>query len=232
VIDPAARTRWRPFFFKEGIMTEIELKAHVANPEDTEKKIRTFAAFKGETEKFDAYWTNNAGKNGQAAQNPVKVRIREESGLIVVTYKKKERQGAIEVNDEREFTIDNREAFETLITDLGFSRDSLKHKKTKSFDYVAHDGADSTHSVAGAHGAHGAHDENSAGNTPVTIELSLVDPLGWFVEIEILKDNPDSETIERSRKILGETLKLCGIGEDAIEMRYYTEMIAAANRAR
>jgi len=187
-------------------MTEIELKAHVADPAATEKKIGTFATFRRETEKFDAYWTN-----GNAARKAVKVRIREEGGITVVTYKKKERQGAIEVNDEKEFSIDNREAFETLITDLGFSCDSLKHKKTKSFDYVVSDGADSTR---------------------VTVELSLVDPIGWFVEIEILKDNPDGETIERSRKILGETLRLCGISEGAIEMRYYTEMIAAANRAQ
>ena len=195
-------------------MTEIELKAHVEDPAATEKKIKAFATFSGETEKFDAYWTNNAGGNQQTTQNPVKVRIREEEGATVVTYKKKERRGSIEVNDEKEFTIDNREAFETLITDLGFSRDSLKHKKTKSFDFIAHDGAD------------------GAGTTHVTVELSLVEPLGTFVEIEILKDDPDLETIERSRKILKETLKRCGISEGAIEMRYYTEMIAEANRAR
>jgi len=186
-------------------MTEIELKAHVSDPAATEKKICAFATFTKETEKFDAYWKN---------ANTVKVRIREEEGVTVVTYKKKELRGDIEVNDEKEFTIDDREAFETLITDLGFSRDSIKHKKTKSFDYVAHDGA------------------GNANGTPVTIELSRVDPLGWFVEIEILKDNPDSETIERSRKTLSETLKLCGIGEDAIEKRYYTEMIALSDDAR
>ena len=188
-------------------MTEIELKAHAADPEDTEKKIGAFATFKCETEKFDAYWANADNTNVTVEGKPVKVRIREESGVTVITYKKKERQGAIEVNDELEFTIDNRKAFEALITDLGFSQDSIKHKKTKSFDYIAQ-------------------------GTHVTIELSLVDPLGAFVEIEILKDNPDSETIERSRKILGETLKLCGISEDAIETRYYTEMIAEAKRAR
>jgi len=187
-------------------MTEIELKAHVADPEETEKQIKTFATFRGETEKFDAYWVNPDCAKGTATGKPVKVRIREEAGVIVVTYKKKELQGAIEVNDELEFTIDNRIAFETLITDFGFSPDSIKHKKTKSFDYV------------------------TSGNTRITIELSLVDPLGTFVEIEILKDNPDSETIERARKILNETLKMCGISENAIEKRYYTEMIAEANR--
>jgi adenylate cyclase class 2 len=201
-------------------MTEIELKAHVADPADTEKKIRSFASFKGETEKFDAYWTNSKALNGAAGGKPVKVRIREEAGATVVTYKKKELQGTVELNDEREFTIDDRAAFETLISDLGFSQDSIKHKKTKSFNYLAHDGADS------------ANGPGAANVTHVTIELSLVDPLGWFVEIEILKNNPDGETIERSKKTLSETLKLCGISEDAIEKRYYTEMIAAANRSR
>lgn len=204
-------------------MTEIEIKAHVADPAVTEKTIREFAAFTGRVFKSDTYWKKNgsgaagddiaetatAGRaDGQAAKPPVKVRIREErdpelgEGTTVVTYKRKELQGDIEVNDEREFTIDDRAAFETLIGDLGFVPYVRKEKDTKSFSW------------------------RPEGGHEVTIELSLVAGLGWFVELEILADNPSSEETSRAQGLLREALKRCDIQESAIERRYYTDMLA------
>ena len=221
-------------------MTEIEIKAHVADPDAAEKNIRAFAGFSGRVFKSDAYWKKNGGAtaasagageagddiaetaaagraDGQAAPPPVKVRIREEreveggredgKGTTIVTYKRKELQGDIEVNDEREFTIDDRGAFETLIGDLGFVPYIRKDKDTKSFSYRAADGFD------------------------VTIELSLVAGLGAFVELEILADNPSPEETSRAQTVLRETLKLCGIPDSAIERRYYTDMLAEAASA-
>jgi adenylate cyclase class 2 len=260
-------------------MTEIELKAHVADPAETERIIRTFADFRKETEKSDAYWkrpgmddpentageakpvspayeklpvfaaisiaftflaalaaaiavTAGAGKTAVIAiclgaasvdlvagivtlgkrgrkktaapknARPVKVRIRNEDGETVVTYKRKEVQGGIEVNDEREFTIDDAAAFEALLVDLDFAPFIEKHKTTKSFYLKEDDG------------------------TELTIELSLVRDLGWFVEIEILANSPDAAETERARATLMRTLGRCGIPESAIEGRYYTEMLA------
>ena len=217
-------------------MTEIEIKAHVAAPDETEKNIRAFADFEGRVFKSDAYWKKNGGgtassadddiaeagtagrADGQAAPLPtVKVRIREEravdggqqagTGTTVVTYKRKELQGDIEVNDEREFTIDDRGAFEILIGDLGFVPYIQKEKDTKSFSYRAPDGFD------------------------VTIELSLVAGLGSFVELEILADNPSPEETSRAQCVLRETLLRCGISESAIERRYYTDMLAESASA-
>jgi predicted adenylyl cyclase CyaB len=206
-------------------MTEIEIKAHVADPDSTEKTIRAFAAFTSRVFKSDAYWKKNDGgtagddiaeASGPAAPTPpVKVRIREErqaeggteaagTGTTVVTYKRKELQGDIEVNDEREFTIDDRSAFETLIGDLGFVPYIRKEKDTKSFSWQA------------------------PGGCTVTIELSLVAGLGWFVELEILADYPSPEETARAQNLLRETLKRCGIPESAIERRYYTDMLAEA----
>lgn len=275
-------------------MTEIELKAHVADPVETEKHIRAFASFRSETVKKDAYWkaggsehapdpvTENASdrmvvaaaatvagtmavaivaaglaiagagkfviiglclgtallsavaaivtgirslsrkptpspdtgsKTGQATGlRPLKVRLREEtsgdgtSTGTVVTYKRKEFAGNIEVNDEKEFSIDNRDDFEALLGDIGFAPAIEKEKRTKTFSWTASDG------------------------TPVGIELSLVGSLGWFVEIEILADSPDDAEIARARDLVGSTLTRCGIGEAAIETRFYTDMLAEINR--
>jgi len=107
----------------------------------------------------------------------------------------------MEVNDEAEFTVSDRAAFETLISDLGFAAADRKEKRTKSFSCET-DGF------------------------PVTLELSLVGGLGWFLELEIISDSDDQDTIERAGKALRRTLAQCGISESAIEARYYTELLA------
>jgi adenylate cyclase class 2 len=134
--------------------------------------------------------------------------VRAEAGETVVTYKRKELQGDIEVNDEREFSIGNRAAFESLITDLGFKPFITKEKQTKTFSYAAE------------------------GVTSVGIELSLVTGLGWFVELEILADDPDEAETARARAVLRETLAKCGIDPSAIESRYYTDMLASLTQGR
>lgn len=198
-------------------MTEIEIKAHVTDPVATEKTIRSFASFAGETIKSDVYWrrSSDTAMPGHAGSHdaqteevtrPVKVRIRDENGAVVVTYKRKELQNDIEINDEREFSIDDRAAFEALITDLGFTPYISKEKKTKTFALRTTD------------------------KIAVTIELSLVAELGWFVELEILADNPDENETTRARTTLRETLAKCGVPESAIESRYYTDMLASLNR--
>ena len=265
-------------------MTEIELKAHVADPEATERTIRGFAVPVRETTKSDVYWkragaspeglgpsaafaaigagisflfalaaaiaviagaqketviivclggcalvsaitvsgtlSRRAGQRSAtqgsadrtlplpAGTRATRLRVREEAGETVVTYKRKELQGDIEVNDEREFSIGDRAAFETLITDLGFTPFIKKERKTKTFAYAAE------------------------GGISVGIELSLVTGLGWFVELEILEDNPDEATTARAQTILRETLAKCGVDPSAIESRYYTDMLANLTQER
>ncbi len=187
------------------------MKAHVADPSETEKLIRAFASFRSETVKKDCYWT--AG-GGMEHTKQLKVRIREESavddsaGQTVVTYKRKEFAGNVEVNDEKEFTVDNRADFEALLGDLGFAPAISKEKQTKTFDWTAVDG------------------------TAVGIELSVVGALGWFIEIEILADSPDSAKIAHARDLVRSTLTRCGIPESAIETRFYTDMLAELTQPR
>ncbi len=185
-------------------MTEIEIKARVADPAKTENAIRAFASFERETIKRDEYWGLDVpeGREGPTGSF-MKVRVRDEDGVSTVTYKRKETRGDIEVNDEREFSVSDRSALECLLEDIGFAIYIKKEKATKSFRCRAGDG------------------------TPVTIELSLIAGLGWFVELEILADEPDEGTIACAEAALRETLAKCGIPESAIERRFYTEMLSA-----
>lgn len=187
-------------------MTEIEIKAHVYEPEETARRVGAFASFTGETVKRDAYWSR-AEIPGICP--PRKVRIREEDGTLTVTYKRKEIRGETEVNNESEFTIDNRESFEAFISDVGFSPSNVKEKRTRRW----------TCSMP--------IDARQAGETrEIGIELSLVANLGWFLELEALIETPDDKMIDGVRHALLELLARCGIPETALESRYYTEMLA------
>ncbi len=161
---------------------------------------------------FAALIARLRSRRPQEGNPSFKIRIREEKndeggqGEIFVTYKRKELQGRIEVNDEKEFSIDNRSDFEALLSDLDFSQAICKEKKTRTFSFVSPDGVE------------------------ITIELSFVSGLGNFIEIEILADSPDESEIARDRDLLKSTLSRCGIPESAIEARFYTDMLASISQ--
>lgn len=183
-------------------MYEIELKAKLSDRQKVEEKIATFAEFEGVTEKSDVYWTQNR------LGHPEKIRLREETGKpLTVTYKRKEiRQKQIEVNDEIEFTIGcvedsektakEKGAFEFFLNAAGFSPTIHKHKETKSWKF-----------------------ENAL------LEISYVDKLGDYIEIEILSDTDTPETTGKAHAKLLSILEKCNVPESDIETRYYSEML-------
>jgi len=184
-------------------MTEIELKAHISDPDAAEKAVLALPGAQkiGETVKQDVYL--------RLEGSPVRVRLRDENDTITLTYKRKETRNGLEVNDEQECTVSDRKTIEVLLADIGFKPFLTKIKRTRSF------------TVSGDCG-------NSGESVPaVTAEISLVEPLGWFLELEILLEetDPDEKTIEKSRKRLLQVLADCGVGEESIEHRYYSEML-------
>ncbi|QQO08564.1 class IV adenylate cyclase [Breznakiella homolactica] len=187
---------------------EIELKAHVQNAEEVRKEIDRFAQYGYAYEKNDTYWYSRANETQASRALPGGLRIRTEKQTgngdesretVLVTYKSKELRDGIEVNEEHEFSISGEGAFTELLSRLGFEPGISKKKTGWSWSY-----------------------------TGITMELSLVDGLGWFLELEILADKKvrGGETVlEQSRKRLLDLLKKTGIPESAIEPRYYTEML-------
>ena len=127
-------------------------------------------------------------------------RIRIQGDETIVTVKKKTRQNGIESNLETEFTVSDAGCFSRFIEEFKCPVYVKKIKHTEVF--------------------------SSAG---ITIELSEVETLGWFIEIEKLvtleagEENEQVKTTARRDilKILGEL----EIGEDKIEERYYTELL-------
>jgi len=209
-------------------MYEIELKAHVYNRDELIPKLNADARYLGTAEKTDAYWRQTAfvrdtaiAANGKAgtmrpaeqapAENSLTVRIRteytetaakEKTCRHLVTYKQKHRickeNPALEVNDEKEFAISDRAEFERFLQKAGF--EAVFEKRKKSMQWTK-DG--------------------------VFIELCTVDPLGDFLEMEILAETADKKYIKEARLALEKLLKKYGIPLEQIEPMYYSELLKA-----
>jgi adenylate cyclase class 2 len=194
-------------------MFEIELKAHLADRSAAADRLNAFAVYAGFTEKSDTYWvmaqavtqvsalidTQMSTANEIPAIRVRETRLKDSGGETIVTFKKKELRNGVEVNNETEFTVSGREEFETLLRALTFSPKIRKRKATDSWHY-----------------------ENAL------IEISAVEGLGDFIEIELLSETDDPETVAEYTRRLHEILEQTGVPQSAIEPRYYTEMLTAA----
>jgi adenylate cyclase class 2 len=192
-------------------MYEIELKAHVRDYEAVRLAINGFADYRGFAYKHDIYW-HLVPSVGTA--RGVTVRIRTQDFTVpdgtsttrhIVTYKRKELRAsgvpggaAIEVNDEKEFTVDDSEPLTVLLQDMGFTVKLTKNKAVHTWK----------------HGRAG-------------IELCTVDPLGDFLEIEIISESNDDEHVTRARAEIEALLLKSGVRLSDIEERYYSDLLKA-----
>lgn len=175
-------------------VTEIELKARVADPAAAESRLRQFCVFAGETDKNDRYWQNSAG---------MRARIREETGRpAVLTWKQKTLAGGIEVNEENEFSVSSAAQAAAFLSAAGFTPVLCKKKHTKTFRF------------------------SLDGGKSASLELSDVHGLGFFLEIEICLQQPDARQTEAAKRTLRELLAKAGLPEQAVEPRYYSELLA------
>ena len=196
-------------------MYEIELKAWVDDIPATETKINEFAKYIGLTEKRDTYWRKKNTEIG--------IRIRQETGKpIIATWKQKNlRQNEFEVNTEREF----------IIGSTDFAKDTIPNKKNETSlksalsnfeDFLkTSDFEISLQKYKSTKTWHHKTEEFDL----ITIEISYVEFLGHFIEIEILSEKNDDETISMAQNCLHETLQKCGINKDRIETRYYWQLL-------
>ena len=196
-------------------MYEIELKAWVDDIPATENKINEFAKYIGLTEKHDTYWRKKNTEIG--------IRIRQETGKpIIATWKQKNlRQNDFELNTEREFIIASTDfTNDTIPNDKNVN--SLKIALSNFEDFLKT--SDFEISLQKYKSTKTWHHKTEEFNL-ITIEISYVEFLGHFIEIEILSEKNDDETISMAQKELHETLQKCGISKDRIETRYYWQLL-------
>lgn len=128
--------------------------------------------------------------------NGIRLRV-EEDGTCIVNWKRKEVRKLIEVNDEHEFAVSSRDECALLLESLGFSPWIRKVKRGSAYK-----------------------------SGPILAELSEIEGLGHFLELEILADDDTPDTVARAQNALYRCLEDLGIPRDRIETRYYTSMLA------
>jgi adenylate cyclase class 2 len=196
---------------------EIELKARLDDCTPVEQRLSELGTYCRSYKKSDSYWFPVRAGVEKVSIPPSGVRVRGESGTdadgaayetVLITYKHKEISGNIEINEEREFTVSDALVFEDLLTRLGMRRGICKEKQGRAWNIPSQ--------TAG---------QSGAVQRPILAELSLVTGLGWFVEIEIVTEDNDQQTVEECRKQLHALLEKLEIPADRIEARPYTVML-------
>ncbi|MDR1099188.1 MAG: hypothetical protein LBL28_01780 [Treponema sp.] len=206
---------------------EIELKTRIHEVEAVKTRLNSLGVYDCAYEKADTYWSfiekaeKKAGiqpgldqKNGKSASPGLSLpalRVRREintgkDGRIttrsLVTYKFREIQDGIEINDEREFEVSDAACLEDLLRRLGLAPDIVKNKRGWAWYCGEKD-------------------------KPLRAELSDVEGLGWYLELEILAPAGTEKTLAEGRERLFSILAQLEIPRDRIEIRPYTEMLRA-----
>ncbi|MFO8064651.1 MAG: class IV adenylate cyclase [Spirochaetota bacterium] len=126
---------------------------------------------------------------------PQQFRLRRDGEHLVCTYKQKAVTEGVETNLEREFEVSDEEAFVGLVERIGCTALVNKHKQGSLYRY------------------HG-----------LNVELSYVEGLGTFLEIEKLVADDDAERARADREVR-EALSRLGGEALHIEARPYTQLL-------
>ncbi|MFP4363500.1 MAG: class IV adenylate cyclase [Spirochaetia bacterium] len=128
---------------------------------------------------------------------PQDFRLRTEGQTYCVTYKDKKMDKGMEINDEMEFAISNPSPFTELMRRLGCTVFCKKRKIGKRYE-----------------------------DKGIIFELSWIENLGYFLEVEVILDHDGDETVGTTKQLIRDTLKSLGIPENKIEPRYYTDLLS------
>jgi len=197
-------------------MIEVELKAHVRDRAAVEARVASFAVLDGPVDKLDAYWH---GPDWRLARGKKGFRVRAEDGRSVVTFKNKKSEGGIEINREREFGISDPEAFIEFAQRLGCEPFYTKRKRGVRYRVdPCERGVGAAGDGLGGEACRGA----------ATIEIVEVEGLGHFIEIEILLPDEEPAAVALAQGEIRGFLSRAGVSEEAIEPRYYSELLMQA----
>jgi adenylate cyclase class 2 len=193
---------------------EIELKARIDEPLRLKERLNALGEYECAYEKDDTYWIPAEKRApgipvpGSIPQSGVRVRREQDTGAdgrsserVLVTYKVREIFDGIEINDEREFEVSDGKVFEEMLERLGLSPGSRKKKQGWAWNCAL------------------------SGEPRVRAELSAVERLGWFIELEIIAADSGEETVRTGRNRLLALLDSLGIPRTRIESRAYTGML-------
>ncbi|MGP1431307.1 MAG: adenylate cyclase [Treponema sp.] len=194
-------------------MHEIELKARLVQPEQTELLLSRFADFAFCCRKSDQYW-RLGGKT-------LRIRYEYKAGeeKVLITHKQKRYTGMIETNNELEFELASSSVpiFTAMLESIGFTLSAEKQKDTKIF--IPHTDLFTAELLTDVQ--------------TLSAEFSVIKPIGTFLEIEVLYADEEDETLQsvhiRNAQLIFDTLLAAlEIPQSAIETRPYNELLKSA----
>lgn len=183
-------------------MIEVELKAHISDPEAVAARVAAFATPVGGFEKFDAYWH---GPDWRLSRGTKGFRVRTEGGDTIVTFKSKRCEGGVEINREREFSVSDPAALDELLFRLGCEPFYTKRKRGRRFEL-----------------------KEPGQSHPTSIEILELEGLGHFIEIEALLESEEPSAVALAQGEIKGILARAGVDEAEIESRYYSELLMSA----
>ena len=212
---------------------EIELKAHIKDSNSMKLLLLEKAKYERMFEKEDTYWISGGltpdekhapltiglapGQQVKAMEpvTPVtRIRLRKEKrsypdgtndSFVFITCKIKKIIDGIEINNEQEFEIRSLQDaasghddadFEEFLNTIGCKLCAAKRKVGWLFS-----------------------------REEINAELTKVEGLDWFIELEILASDNREETVSNEKAKLLSFLNELGIEKEAIESRFYTDML-------
>ncbi len=177
-------------------MIEVELKAHIDDISVVRKQVELL---EGVSEAVEIFKSDIYFVQDKKSRDVSLFRLREENGKGIVTRKHKRLIDAVEVNDEIEFSVSDVAAFKAFCESMHYQVYIKKEKRGVTYRY---------------------------GN--MSIELWEVLGLGNFIELEILLSDAardDAQVLDLARGELLQMLDRLHIGRDAIEERYYMDLL-------
>lgn len=175
---------------------EVEMKAWVDDWDSMETTLRNRAAFVRAFRKEDRYFLVDAGSSALDGRSERGFRLRVDGQGARVAFKRKRRHRQAEINVEREFEVDDAEAFVELMKRIGLEPEFTKVKEGLQFD-----------------------------SDGLVIELVHIRELGDFLEVEYVDECADDSTHEAATQRIEEFLRECGVDSDRIETEPYMKLL-------
>jgi adenylate cyclase class 2 len=227
---------------------EIELKARLDDPEPVKRRLASQGIFCRSYEKNDTYWTAPDGNTScpELPRSGVRLRLEITTGAegctaetALVTYKTREMRDGVEINDEREFALASAPSGNSAAQG-GRGPDSTQSAAQEPPAAHTEQAMRIVEDLLGRLGLKpGIKKEKrgwawtitAPGAPPILAELSMVKNLGWFLELEILAEARDRQTITQSRNRLLSLLEKLGIPPEQIEPRPYSQLLKETQAA-
>jgi adenylate cyclase class 2 len=174
---------------------EIERKARIPDPEAIAASLSERFGAPSRSRKVDHYYSQPGDTENRFRLRTLDADSQDDAKGIV-TWKTRVMEDGMEINDEHEFEVSSAQEFSSLLGRIGCAVFAVKKKDTRAWRLD-----------------HG-----------LLAELSNVDRLGWFLEVEAVI--PDTEGVEQAKRRVNRVFEELGIPASDYEPRAYLSMLA------